>query len=88
MAARPVSFAVEDADIPLLEELATEFGEGNRSRFLRVAMQDYKERLRKKRLDEIRNGMEDLHASALAERGGKVYTTEETLKLIDELRVP
>lgn len=32
--------------------------------------------------------MEQLRVEALTERGGKVYTTEETLKLIDELRIP
>lgn len=88
MAARPISFAVEESDLPLLEQLAAAFGNGNRSEFLRVAMQDYKERLRKRRLHEVREGMEDLHAEALAERGGKVYTTEETLKSIEEHWVP
>jgi hypothetical protein len=79
--ARPISFAVEDEDIPLLEELATEFGGGNRSEFLRVAMKEFKKKLRFQQ-------MEELHAEMLKERGGKVYTTEETLKLIDELRIP
>lgn len=88
MAARPISFALEETDIPLLDELSAEFGNGNRSEFLRVAMADFKERLRLKRLQEVRKGMESLHADALAERGGKVFTTEETLKLIDDLRVP
>ncbi|OSP07311.1 hypothetical protein [Microbacterium sp. LEMMJ01] len=88
MAARPISFALEDSDIPLLDELATEFGGGNRSEFLRVAMGEFKERLRLKRLQAIREGMEALHGEAIAERGGKVFTTEETLALIDDLRVP
>lgn len=88
MAAQPISFAVESADVPLLEELATEFGGGNRSEFLRVVIADYKERLRRKSIEDRRKGMEELHAEMLKERGGKVYTTEETLKLIDELRIP
>lgn len=88
MAARPISFALEETDIPLLDELSAEFGGGNRSEFLRVAMAEFKERLRLKRLQEIRAGVETLHGEALAERGGKVYTTEETLALIQDLRVP
>ncbi|AVL98215.1 MULTISPECIES: ribbon-helix-helix protein, CopG family [Microbacterium] len=88
MAARPISFAVEDADVSLLDELSAEFGDGNRSEFLRVAMAEFKERLRLKRLQALRDGMETLHAEALAERGGKVFTTEETLALINDLRVP
>lgn len=88
MAVRHISFTIEDADIPLLEELVTEFGCGNRSEFLRVAMADYEERLRKRHLEERRKGMEELHAEMLKERGGRFYTTEETLKLIDDLRIP
>lgn len=88
MAARPISFAVEEADIPILEELSDAFGGGNRSEFLRVAMKEFQERLRKMKLEKLRLGMEDLHAEALTERGGKVYTTEETLKLIDENWAP
>ncbi|WP_029267665.1 MULTISPECIES: hypothetical protein [unclassified Microbacterium] len=58
MAARPISFALEEADIPLLDEISAEFRGGNRSEFLRVAMAELKERLRLKRLQEIRQGME------------------------------
>lgn len=81
MVTQLISFAVEDEDIPLLGELAAEFGGGNRSEFLRVAMKEFKKKLRFQQ-------MEELHAEMLKERGGKVYTTEETLKLIDELRIP
>lgn len=34
------------------------------------------------RLQEIREGMEELRIEALAERGGKTFTTEETLEFI------
>lgn len=78
MAARPISFAVEETDIALLQELADAFGNGNRSEFLRVAMKEFKKKLRVQQ-------MNDLHAEMLEERGGKVYTTEETLKLIEDL---
>lgn len=81
MAAQPISFAVETTDLPLLEELVTEFGGGNRSEFLRVAMKELKKKLRFQQMEELRVEM-------LVERGGKVYTTEDTLKLIDELRIP
>jgi hypothetical protein len=81
MVARPISFAVEDEDIPPLEELTTEFGGGNRSEFLRVAMKEFKKKLRFQQMEELR-------AEMLKERCGKVYTTEETLRLIDELRIP
>lgn len=33
-------------------------------------------------LQEIREGMETLRIEALAERGGKTFTTEETLEFI------
>lgn len=88
MATRPVSFAVEEDEIALLEELSKEFGGGNRSEFLRVAMAEFKEKLRKQKLERNRKGMEELHSRAVAERGGKVYTTEETLRLIDDLDQP
>ncbi|QNA91775.1 hypothetical protein G4G29_03715 [Microbacterium sp. Se63.02b] len=62
----------------MLQELADAFGGGNRSEFLRVAMKEFKKKLRVQQ-------MNDLHAEMLEERGGKVYTTEETLKLIEDL---
>lgn len=34
------------------------------------------------RLQEIREGMEELRIEALAERGGRTFTTEETLEFI------
>ncbi|MBB2975102.1 hypothetical protein FHX49_000643 [Microbacterium endophyticum] len=85
MAARPISFAVEEADLPLLDELAAAFGSGNRSEFLRVAIAEFKERLRLQRLHEVREQMESLHDEALAERGGRVFTSAETLALIENL---
>lgn len=78
MAARPISFAVEESDVALLQELADAFGGGNRSEFLRVAMKEFKKKLRFQQ-------MNDLSTEASAERGGKVYSTEETLKFIEDL---
>jgi len=37
---------------------------------------------RLERLQQIRSGMEALHADALAERDGKTFTTEETVALV------
>lgn len=37
---------------------------------------------RMERLQQIRRDMENLHATALAERDGKTFTTDETLRLI------
>ncbi|WP_431738511.1 hypothetical protein [Microbacterium sp.] len=37
---------------------------------------------RMERLQQIRRDMETLHATALAERHGKTFTTGETLRLI------
>lgn len=81
MASRPISFAVEESDLELLEKLAEAFGAGNRSEFLRVAMKDYQKKLRFRE-------MEQLSVQATAERGGKVFSTEETLNLINDLRTP
>lgn len=45
-------------------------------------MTDPEEQARLARLQEIRAGMEALRIEALAERGGKTFTTEETLEFI------
>ncbi|MFJ2544006.1 hypothetical protein [Microbacterium sp. NPDC087589] len=45
-------------------------------------MTDPEDQARLARLQEIRDGMETLRIEALAERGGKTFTTEETLELI------
>lgn len=81
MAARSISFAVEEADLPVLQELSDAFGGGNRSEFLRVAMTEFKKKLRFQQMNELSD-------EAREERGGKVYTTEETLKFIEDLGRP
>ncbi|CAH0148414.1 hypothetical protein SRABI98_00724 [Microbacterium sp. Bi98] len=45
-------------------------------------MTEPEEQARLARLQEIREGMEELRIKALAERGGKTFTTEETLEFI------
>lgn len=46
-------------------------------------MTNSEDQARLTRLQEIRDGMEGLHANALAEREGRTFTTEETLALIE-----
>ncbi|WP_153244314.1 hypothetical protein [Microbacterium sp. CBA3102] len=42
-------------------------------------MIDHDQNARLARLQEVRAGMEALHADALTERDGKTFTTEETV---------
>ncbi len=51
-------------------------------------MTDPEEQARLARLQEIREGMEALRIEALAERGGKAFTTEETLEFIGDMVSP
>lgn len=75
MAAKTVGIAVADDLRPALEEVVEHFGHGNRSEFLRLAVRDYQGRLRLERLHALRE-------EARAERGGRVYSTDEVLELI------
>lgn len=45
-------------------------------------MTDLDDATRRARLRDVRAGLEELHAVALAERDGRVFTTEETLNQI------
>ncbi|HWH96877.1 MAG TPA: hypothetical protein VNS80_00785 [Pseudolysinimonas sp.] len=77
MAAKTVGIAVADDLRPALDEVVEHFGHGNRSEFLRLAVRDYQGRLRLERLHALRE-------EARAERGGRVYSTDEVLDLIRE----
>lgn len=77
MAAKTVGIAVADDLRPALDEVVEHFGHGNRSEFLRLAVRDYQSRLRLERLHALRE-------DARAERGGRVYSTDEVLDLIRE----
>jgi metal-responsive CopG/Arc/MetJ family transcriptional regulator len=77
MAAKTVGIAVADDLRPALDEVVEHFGHGNRSEFLRLAVRDYQGRLRLERLHALRD-------EARAERGGRVYSTDEVLDLIRE----
>ena len=78
MTAKTVGIAVAADLRPALDEVVEHFGHGNRSEFLRLAVRDYQGRLRLERLHALRE-------QARAERGGRVYSTEEVLTLIREL---
>lgn len=80
MATRSISFTVDDKDLALLDDLAATYGHGDRSEFLRIAMREMRIKRRIERFAALRQ-------EALEERGGKTYSTEETLELIDRLRV-
>jgi metal-responsive CopG/Arc/MetJ family transcriptional regulator len=77
MAAKTVGIAVADDLRTALDEVVEHFGHGNRSEFLRLAVRDYQGRLRLERLHALRE-------EARAERGGRVYSTDEVLDLIRE----
>jgi len=78
MAARSIGFAVAEEDLPLLDELVKQFGGGNRSEFLRVAM-------RRMRHDAWAAKMRTLQADARAEVQGKVYTPDEVQGLVKQV---
>lgn len=80
MTIRQVTLDIDESDLTVLDELANAFAGGDRATLLRLALADFKKKLRFAQ-------MEQLHVEALAERCGRVYTTEETLKLIDDLRI-
>lgn len=78
MAAKTVGFAIADEDRDLLEELVKEYGGGNRSEFLRVA-------IRRMARDRMAQRLIDLQQRARKEMNGKVYTPEESAKLIKKI---
>jgi len=79
MRAKTVGFAIADEDRELLDRLVAKYGDGNRSEFLRKAMQ----MMAKMEFAERFNGiLEDIQQ----ELGGKQYSSEEVLALIEEVR--
>jgi metal-responsive CopG/Arc/MetJ family transcriptional regulator len=77
MVAKTVGIAVSEELRPALDEVVEHFGHGNRSEFLRLAVRDYQGRLRLERLHALRE-------EARSERGGRRYSTDEVLALIQE----
>ena len=79
MRAKTVGFAIADEDRELLDRLVAKYGEGNRSEFLRKAMQ----MMAKMEFAERFNGILD---DIQQELGGKQYSSDEVIALIEEVR--
>lgn len=77
MVAKTVGIAVAEELRPALDEVVEHFGHGNRSEFLRLAVQHYQGRLQLERMHALRD-------QARAERGGRLYSSEDILALIRE----
>jgi hypothetical protein len=75
MAAKTVGFAVAEEDKALLEELVEYFAPGNRSEFLRLAM----ERMAR---EKFADRMIKLQAKVRAELGGRVLSEAEVAELV------
>lgn len=75
MAAKTVGFAIADEDREQLDALVEHYGNGNRSEFLRVAMQ-------RMRRDMLAERMQVLQARARDELGGRIVTRAEVTALI------
>ena len=71
-----IEIAIED--LGLFNQLVSQYGQGDPSKFLTFA-------IRKIAKDRIREKLTSLQALAREDMGGKVYTTEETQKLIKGL---
>ncbi len=78
-ASRTVGFAIADEDRELLDKLVEEYGNGNRSEFLRVAM-------KKMEHDRIARRFSETRKLALEELGGKVFSRAEVDALIKEVQ--
>ncbi|MEY4321080.1 MAG: hypothetical protein RLZZ471_1021 [Actinomycetota bacterium] len=79
MRAKTVGFAIADEDRELLDRLVAKYGDGNRSEFLRKAMQ----MMAKVEFAERFNG---ILGDIQQELGGKHYSSEDVLALIEEVR--
>lgn len=77
MTARTVSIAVSEDLRVAFDEVVEHFGHGNRSEFLRLVVRDYQGRLRLERMHALRD-------QARGERGGRRYSVEEVLALVQE----
>jgi len=75
MAAKTVGFAVAEEDAAGLKELVDHFGHGNRSEFLRVAMQRMRHELFAER-------MRGLQAESREQLGGRVVSRDEVGALV------
>jgi hypothetical protein len=77
--AKTVGFAISEENRPLLDELVDYFADGNRSEFLRIAM----ERMAR---EKFANRMTDLQSRVRAELGGRVLSEDEVAALVREVK--
>lgn len=75
MAAVTVGFAIAEEDRAQLDELVNFYAGGNRSEFLRMAMQ-------RMARDRFANRLSELQKMAHEELAGRVYSTEEIVNLV------
>jgi Arc/MetJ-type ribon-helix-helix transcriptional regulator len=77
MAAITVGFAIAEEDRAQLEELVNFYADGNRSEFLRMAMQ-------RMARDRFANRLSQIQNLAHEELQGRLFSTEEVLKMVKE----
>lgn len=75
MRAKTVGFAIAEEDRELLDQLVQEFGAGNRSEFLRVAMRRMKHDLLARRFRDLQQEAHDLVS-------GRVLSEDEVVDLV------
>ncbi len=77
MATKPVTFALSEDDTQALQRLADSFAKGDSSEWLRAQIHKADEQMRRDRIAIRRQGMEQLHAEMLEQRGGAVNSDNE-----------
>ena len=79
MSQQIIEIEIQPEDISLFNRLVAEYGEGDPSKFLSFA-------IRKIARESLRSRLENLQQEARKDMGGKVFTSEETLKIIRSLK--
>jgi Arc/MetJ-type ribon-helix-helix transcriptional regulator len=77
--AKTVGFALPEEMLADLDIVVTEFADGNRSEFLRIAVRHYRAKMMADRMAALR-------AEAKAQRGGRTYTADEVRVMVAELK--
>lgn len=79
MSQQIIEIEIQPEDLQLFDRLVAEYGEGDPSKFLSFA-------IRKIARESLRSKLVDLQQQAREDMGGKVFTSEQTLKIIRGLR--
>jgi hypothetical protein len=79
MSQKIIEIDIGAEDVQLFDRLVDEYGEADPSKFLAYA-------IRKLNADRIRTKMQVLQAEARQDMGGKVFTSDETLMIIEAVR--